>query len=44
VGATKRISAVKWGVTNKIFWAWILTIPVSALIGMGIYHLIMLVS
>jgi PiT family inorganic phosphate transporter len=33
VGATKRISAVKWGVTKKIFWAWILTIPVSALIG-----------
>jgi PiT family inorganic phosphate transporter len=33
VGATKRASAVKWGVTTKIFWAWILTIPVSALIG-----------
>lgn len=32
-GATKRASAVKWGVTTKIFWAWILTIPVSALIG-----------
>ncbi len=33
VGATKRASAVKWGVTGKIFWAWILTIPVSAFIG-----------
>lgn len=33
VGATKRLSAVKWGVTGKIFWAWILTIPVSAVIG-----------
>ena len=44
VGATKRASAVKWGVTTKIFWAWILTIPVSALIGAGIYHLIMLVT
>jgi len=33
VGATKRLSAVKWGVTQKIFWAWILTIPVSAIIG-----------
>jgi len=33
VGATKRASAVKWGVTTKIFWAWIFTIPVSALIG-----------
>lgn len=39
VGATKRISAVKWGVTKKIFWAWILTIPVSALIGAVLYYL-----
>lgn len=31
-GARKGASAVKWGVTTKIFWAWILTIPVSALI------------
>ena len=40
VGATKRMSAVKWGVTTKIFWAWILTIPVSALIGASIYYLL----
>ncbi len=40
VGATKRASAVKWGVTTKIFWAWILTIPVSALIGAGIFYFI----
>jgi inorganic phosphate transporter, PiT family len=33
VGARKGVAAVKWGVTRKIFWAWILTIPVSALIG-----------
>lgn len=39
VGATKRMSAVKWGVTTKIFWAWILTIPVSALIGAALYYL-----
>lgn len=39
VGATKRASAVKWGVTRKIFWAWILTIPVSALIGSVIFYL-----
>jgi len=39
VGATKRMSAVKWGVTTKIFWAWILTIPVSALIGAIMYFL-----
>jgi PiT family inorganic phosphate transporter len=40
VGATKRLSAVKWGVTTKIFWAWILTIPVSALIGGSVYYLL----
>ena len=40
VGATKRASAVKWGVTTKIFWAWILTIPVSALFGAVIYNII----
>lgn len=39
-GALKGASAVKWGVTTKIFWAWILTIPVSALIGSAIYLLI----
>lgn len=30
VGLTKRISAVKWGVTYSLIWAWVLTIPVSA--------------
>ena len=33
VGAHKAASAVKWGVTTSIFWAWLLTIPVSALFG-----------
>jgi len=33
VGATKRASAVRWGVARKIVWAWILTIPCSASIG-----------
>jgi PiT family inorganic phosphate transporter len=32
VGATKRLSAVRWGVTIQLLWAWILTIPVSALL------------
>jgi len=32
VGLTKRISAVRWGVTFKLVWAWVLTIPVSALL------------
>ncbi len=30
VGLTKRISAVKWGITYSLIWAWVLTIPVSA--------------
>jgi len=37
-GARKGASAVKWGVTTKIFWAWILTIPVSAVIGGIMFH------
>ncbi|MEO6729954.1 MAG: inorganic phosphate transporter [Ferruginibacter sp.] len=39
VGATKRLSAVRWGVTVSLLWAWILTIPVSALLA-GIIYLI----
>ena len=39
VGATKRLSAVRWGVTINLLWAWILTIPVSALLAAGIYAL-----
>ena len=39
VGATKRLSAVRWGVTINLLWAWILTIPISALLAMGIFHL-----
>lgn len=42
VGATKRLSAVRWGVTINLLWAWILTIPISALIAAGIYKLVML--
>jgi PiT family inorganic phosphate transporter len=30
VGATRRITAVKWGVTRRIVWAWIITIPAAA--------------
>jgi PiT family inorganic phosphate transporter len=37
-GARKGVSAVKWGVTTKIFWAWILTIPVSALFSFAMFH------
>lgn len=37
VGATKRLSAVRWGVTINLLWAWILTIPVSAIIAALVY-------
>ena len=32
VGATTRLSAVRWGIARRIVWAWILTIPASALL------------
>ncbi len=39
-GARKGVSAVKWGVTTKIFWAWILTIPISAMVSALVYFLL----
>ena len=42
VGATKRLSAVRWGVTINLLWAWVLTIPVSALFAAIFYYLICL--
>ena len=42
VGMTKRVSAVRWGVTISLVWAWILTIPVSAVIAAATYYIIML--
>jgi len=38
VGASRRLTAVRWGVTRRIVVAWVLTIPGAALIGAGIYH------
>jgi PiT family inorganic phosphate transporter len=40
VGATRRISAVKWGVAGRIVWAWILTIPLSAAVSALSYYAI----
>src|SRR5438034_215474 len=37
VGATRRLSAVRWGVATRILWAWILTIPASALVAILTY-------
>jgi PiT family inorganic phosphate transporter len=42
VGSTRRLSAVRWGVAGQIVWAWLLTIPASALIGAISYELIYL--
>lgn len=38
VGATKRLSAVRWGVTVSLLWAWILTIPISGTIAALIFY------
>ncbi len=40
VGMTKRLSAVRWGVTINILWAWILTIPVSGLVAAIFYWIL----
>lgn len=42
VGATKRLSAVRWGITKNLLVAWILTIPVSALLAAIIYQIVLL--
>lgn len=44
VGLTKRVSAVRWGVTINLLWAWILTIPVSALLAAMIYYVVSYIS
>src|SRR6476620_78512 len=40
VGATRRLSAVRWGVATQIVWAWVLTIPAAFTIGAGTYRLL----
>jgi PiT family inorganic phosphate transporter len=42
VGASHRITAVRWGVTRRIVWAWVLTIPGAALIGAGLYRVLLI--
>ena len=39
VGATKRLSAVKWGVVERILWAWVLALPVTASLAYGLERL-----
>ena len=43
VGASERLSAVRWGVTARIAWAWVLTIPISALVACACYAVVRLV-
>ncbi|MBV7531655.1 inorganic phosphate transporter [Chitinophaga sp. sic0106] len=40
VGATKRLSAVRWGVTVSLLWAWVLTIPISGLLAAITYGIV----
>lgn len=40
VGLTKRVSAVRWGVTVSLIWAWVLTIPISAILAGIVYFLL----
>jgi PiT family inorganic phosphate transporter len=44
VGSARRFSAVKWGVAGRIVWAWILTIPMAALIAAISYGIIILID
>ena len=40
VGATRRLTAVRWGVTRRIVWAWVLTIPGAGLMGVLLEHVL----
>jgi inorganic phosphate transporter, PiT family len=42
VGSVRRLSAVRWGVAQRIVWAWVLTIPASAIIAALVYELLAL--
>jgi PiT family inorganic phosphate transporter len=44
VGATRRLSAVRWGVAGQIVWAWVLTIPAAFVIGAATYELLRLLG
>ena len=40
VGSVRRMSAVRWGIAGQIVWAWVLTIPASAIISAATYYLL----
>jgi PiT family inorganic phosphate transporter len=39
VGATSRLSGIKWGVAGRIVWAWVLTVPASGIVAAGSFYL-----
>ena len=43
VGATNKLSGIKWGVAGRIVWAWIFTVPCSALIAAACFYAIKIV-
>jgi PiT family inorganic phosphate transporter len=43
VGATQRLSAVRWGIAGRIVWAWVLTIPAAGLMAAVSYHILALI-
>ena len=44
VGSVHRLSAVRWGVARQVVWAWVLTIPCSALVAAGAYWLLKIIK
>ena len=44
VGATTKLSSVRWGVTGRIIWAWVLTIPAAASIAIATWHVLYLMG
>jgi PiT family inorganic phosphate transporter len=44
VGSTQRLSAVRWGVTGRIVWAWVITIPASAAVAAATYGVLVLLG
>ena len=43
VGTAQRFSAVRWGIARRVVWAWVLTIPMSGIVGAVCYYLIAVV-
>jgi PiT family inorganic phosphate transporter len=44
VGATSRLSAVRWGIARRIVWAWVVTIPAAALMAAAAYFILSLIT